>query len=96
MLAQSASIVGAVLILVAYAAHQTGRLGRESTAYHLINALGGVLLLAVAINAVQIGFIVLESVWIAISLWALRRLWARKDPGSAPGSARGDGGPAGL
>lgn len=96
MLAQGASIAGAVLILAAYAAHQAGRLGRESMAYHLLNAAGGGLLLAVAIDAVQIGFIVLEAVWIAISLAALRRLVAQRSAGGGPRSAGGEGGPAGL
>ncbi|MCZ6695539.1 MAG: hypothetical protein O7A63_03265 [Acidobacteria bacterium] len=71
---QLASIVGAALILIAYAAHQSGRMGRDSLRYHIINAAGGGILLVVAIHAVQIGFILLEGVWTLISLAAIVRV----------------------
>jgi hypothetical protein len=74
---QVASLLGAALILAAYAAHQAGRMGRDSALYHLINALGAALLLVVAVSAGQIGFIILEGVWTAISLVALVRLSIR-------------------
>jgi hypothetical protein len=62
---QAASLVGALLILAAYAAHQAGRIDRDTVAYNLINAAGALLLL--------LGFILLEGTWTAISLVALRR-----------------------
>ncbi|HEX9428456.1 MAG TPA: hypothetical protein VGA64_11795 [Candidatus Polarisedimenticolia bacterium] len=71
---QIVSIVGAVLILAAYAAHQAGRLGRESSLYHLLNVAGGLILGAVAVHSFQVGFIILEGVWTVISLIALVRL----------------------
>jgi hypothetical protein len=74
-LLQGASLLGALLILVAYAAHQADRLSRDTAVYHAVNAAGGALLLVVAIAARQIGFIVLEGVWTAISLAALLRWW---------------------
>ena len=73
MLIQLTSIAGAVLILAAYAAHQAGRMSRETPAYHVINAGGGALLLVVAVATWQIGFIVLEAAWTVISLVALLR-----------------------
>lgn len=73
-MSQLASIVGAVLILAAYAAHQAGRLGRESALYHLLNVIGGLILGAVAVQSFQIGFIILEGVWTLISLIALVQL----------------------
>jgi len=79
---QGASILGAFLILVAYAAHQAGALGRDSVAYHLINALGGAVLLVVAVHHVQIGFIILESVWTVISIAALVRTGLRGGTGA--------------
>jgi uncharacterized membrane-anchored protein len=78
---QAASIAGALLILVAYAAHQAGRMGRDTALYNLVNVAGGALLLWVALVARQAGFIILEGAWTAISLWALVRLWRR--PGRA-------------
>ncbi|HKQ98387.1 MAG TPA: hypothetical protein VJV75_10960 [Candidatus Polarisedimenticolia bacterium] len=73
MLLQATSLVGALLILLAYAAHQAGRMSRETPVYHVTNALGGGLLLVVALEARQAGFIVLEGVWTLISLAALFR-----------------------
>jgi hypothetical protein len=70
---QTASLLGAFLILAAYAAHQAGRMDRDSASYNLINAAGALLLLVVAVRARQVGFIVLEGTWTAISLAALRR-----------------------
>ena len=73
MLLQATSLLGAALILFAYAAHQAGRMSRETPIYHVTNALGGGLLLVVAVAARQAGFIVLEGVWTVISLAALFR-----------------------
>ena len=70
---QFASLFGAALILVAYAAHQAGRMGRESVLYHSLNALGGIVLCVVAVDASQVGFIILEGAWTAISLAAVVR-----------------------
>ena len=76
---QIASILGAAMILLAYAAHQAGRMGRDATLYHAINAAGGALLLVVALKARQVGFVILEAAWTAISLAALVRLWRRQN-----------------
>jgi len=83
VLLQIASLAGALLILAAYAAHQAGRMSRETPAYHLINAGGGALLLLAAVATWQIGFIVLEGAWTIISLVALLR----------PGGGRTGSGP---
>lgn len=82
MLQQAISLFGAALILAAYAAHQAGWMGRESALYHVLNALGGLALCAVAIEAWQIGFIVLESVWTVISLAALVKILRRRPSGA--------------
>jgi hypothetical protein len=79
---QSASVLGALLILAAYAAHQAGYMGRESLLYHLLNAAGAVVLCVVAIDLFQVGFIVLEGVWAAISLGALVRTVLRRPSGA--------------
>lgn len=73
MLLQGLSLAGAALILCAYAAHQAGRMSRDTPLYHVTNAIGGALLLIVAVSARQAGFIVLEGVWTVISLAALAR-----------------------
>ena len=79
---QIASLLGAVLILAAYAAHQAGRIGRDSLLYHALNALGGIVLCVVAVDASQVGFIVLEGAWTAISLGAIVRTFRRRPSGA--------------
>ena len=81
MLLQATSLAGAFLILFAYAAHQAGKMSRATPLYHVTNALGGGLLLVVAVAARQAGFIVLEGVWTLISLAALVR--GRRSEGGA-------------
>lgn len=76
MALQTVSIAGAILILIAYAAHQSGRLSREDASYHVVNVVGGALLTVVAVATSQIGFIILEGAWTAISLLALSRMIA--------------------
>jgi len=79
---QFASLLGAGLILAAYAAHQAGRMGRESLLYHVLNAVGGAILFGVAIDASQAGFMILEGVWTVISLAAVARSLRRRVAGS--------------
>ena len=81
-LIQFVSLVGAGLILAAYAAHQAGRMGRESLVYHTLNSVGGLVLCVVAVEAYQVGFIVLEGVWTAISLGAIVRCLRRRPSGA--------------
>src|ERR1700730_11508760 len=68
---QLASFVGALLILVAYGGHQMGWMNSRSTLYNILNAIGSGILGYIALHPFQIGFIVLESVWTLISLYAL-------------------------
>jgi hypothetical protein len=74
---QVISTAGAVLILLAYGAHQAGWMGRDTYLYHVLNAVGGIVLCTVAVDAFQIGFIILEGAWTVISLAAIVRLWRR-------------------
>lgn len=68
-----AQLVGAALILVAFWANASGRWTRESPSYLWINLAGAVLLGVVAVYARQPGFILLEFVWVAISVAGLAR-----------------------
>jgi len=65
---QIISIVGAVLILGAYAAHQYGWLDRTHASYHWLNFVGSALLAVVAFLAAQWGFVLLEGAWAAFSV----------------------------
>ncbi len=70
---QSASFVGAMLILVAYAGHQMGWMNPRKAAYNLLNAIGSAILGYIAFHPFQIGFVILEVAWTLISLYALLR-----------------------
>lgn len=74
MLYQAISIVGAVVILSAYAAQQMKKLHAESVAYQLMNCIGGTCLCIAAVAAEQYGFILLEGTWAVLSAWGLRRV----------------------
>lgn len=71
---QVISMVGAVLILAAYAAHQYGLLDRTHAAYHWLNLVGSVVLTVIAFRASQWGFVLLEGVWAVVSVPPLIRV----------------------
>jgi hypothetical protein len=71
---QLVQIVGALLILVAYAAAQFGAMDQHSRAYLVLNLLGSLVLAVLAWRERQWGFLLLEGVWAVVSLWSLVRL----------------------
>jgi hypothetical protein len=81
---QVISVVGAALILAAYAANQLGRIQAGSFSYSVVNAVGAAMLTFVAATESQRGFLLLEGVWTLVSLYVIWRLVA---PG--PFHARG-------
>ena len=76
LIRQTASFVGALLILVAYAGSQMGWINPRSALYNILNAAGSAILLYIAFHPFQIGFIMLEGVWTVISLYYLA--WPKK------------------
>jgi hypothetical protein len=70
---QMFSFAGALMILIAYTGHQLGWMNPRSAAYNILNAVGSTILGYIAFHPFQLGFVVLESVWTLISLWALLR-----------------------
>jgi hypothetical protein len=68
MLEQLVSLVGAALVLAAYAGLQSGRLDRESAAFCLMNFVGSGLLTWIAVVDRRAGFILLEGLWALLSL----------------------------
>jgi hypothetical protein len=74
---QLVQIVGALLILVAFAAAQFGAMDPHSRLYLVLNFFGSLILAVLAWHERQWGFLLLETVWAAVSLWGLRMLLRR-------------------
>jgi hypothetical protein len=67
-------IVGALLILIAYAAAQFGVMDQHSRIYLVLNLVGSAVLAALAWDERLWGFLLLEGVWAGVSLWGLVQL----------------------
>ena len=83
---QVIQVVGALMILVAYAAAQTGRWSTDDLVYLVLNEIGSVILALAAISK-NWGFLLLEGVWAivtAISLLKLKRRGATQAPAHTP------------
>lgn len=78
MVMQVISIAGAVMVLIAYAAHQMDRMPKEAYAYQLLNLFGGALLVWAAITTKQAGLILMEGAWTVLSGYGLVRLVTRR------------------
>lgn len=70
---QVVQVVGAALILTAFMLAQTQRLPATSIVYLTLNLAGGLTLAVVAALDADIGFLLLESVWAAVSAAGLVR-----------------------
>jgi len=80
---QVVQVAGALLILVAFAAAQFGRMTLDSRLYLTLNLLGGVVLAWLAWHERQWGFLLLESVWTVVSAWGLLRVLRGQQPAAA-------------
>ena len=71
---QVISVLGALAILMAYAANQFGWISPSRLSYTLANLVGAGILTAVAIVERQIGFFLLQGGWTLVSLWGIVRI----------------------
>jgi hypothetical protein len=71
---QVVQIVGALLILIAYAAAQLGAMDQHSRVYLILNLVGATILAVLAWFEQLWGFLLLETVWAAVSLRGLVQL----------------------
>jgi membrane-bound ClpP family serine protease len=73
---QVIQVIGALLILTAFAAVQFERMETSSQLYLALNLVGSAILAVLALRTSQWGFVLLEGVWAivsAIGLLAARR-----------------------
>ena len=71
-------IVGAVTVLLAFAAAQAGRLRQRTITYQLLNLIGSGVLATIAAIQLSWGFLLLEGSWAVISLIGLLTLKRRR------------------
>jgi hypothetical protein len=69
--AQVIQIIGALIILGAFAGSQLGELPTDSRRYLVLNVFGSAILAVLAVVEGQIGFLLLEGVWALVSAWSL-------------------------
>src|SRR5215204_6944321 len=67
---QLVSVLGSLLVLVAYVASQFGYLSAKGLAYAFANIVGSGLLAVIATLEAQWGFLLLEGAWASVSLVA--------------------------
>jgi hypothetical protein len=77
MIFQIISLVGAILVLIAFAAQQLGRLAADMKTYQILNLAGGFFLTIAAVASQQYGFILLEGTWTVASAYGVWKLRAR-------------------
>lgn len=77
---------GALLILLAYAGHQLKWIDARKPLYNVFNGIGSAILGFYAFwPRMQAGFIVLEVMWTAISIYALARAMKTGQKAAEPG-----------
>ncbi len=65
------SFAGALMILVAYAGQQFGKMNPRSTLYNILNAIGSAILGYVALHPFKLGFVILEFAWVLVSVYGM-------------------------
>lgn len=71
LIVQIISTFGALCCLVAYVGHQLHWMNAKKVFYNLLNTVGAGVLAYIAFHPFQAGFVLMESVWMVVSLYAL-------------------------
>ena len=77
-LTQIISFTGALLVLFGYAGAHFKWLDIHRPAYSAFNAAGSAILVMIALRPFQLGFVVMEGAWVAISIYGLVRALRQK------------------
>ena len=86
MIGQIVSLLGAAMILAAFAAQQAKKLPSDGPAYLALNFAGSAILTYSAVEAGSWGLIALEGSWAVISLVSLGKAVGRAGRAASPGS----------
>ena len=70
---QVVQVAGALMILVAYGAAQTGRWATDNLAYLWLNLVGSAILAVLAATSRNWGFLLLEGVWAIVTAHSLMK-----------------------
>lgn len=68
---QVVQVIGALMILVAFTAAQTGRWSTNAPIYLWLNLVGSAILAVLAAISSNWGFLLLEGVWAIVSAYSL-------------------------
>jgi hypothetical protein len=82
---QVIQVVGALLILAAFAAVQFERMKPDSRLYLALNLVGSIILAVLAVIHAMWGFVLLEGVWALVSAWGLIALLSQGEGSSTSG-----------
>ena len=80
IIVQTSSVVGAVLILLAFFCLQRGWWTSNERRYLWSNLIGATVLAWVAVYEQLLGFVLLEAIWAAVSLASIMRKQTLPDP----------------
>lgn len=75
-------IVGVVLILLAYYLLQTNRYSSADLGYLKLNAAGSILLLYSLYFHWNLASVIVEAVWLIITVWSMLRVARQRTPAS--------------
>ena len=81
---QAIQVVGALLILAAFVLVQLDRLRPSTWTYLWLNLVGSAILAVDALIGREIGFLLLEGVWAAVSLWSIVKKARGAEPDAIP------------
>lgn len=76
---QIVQVLGALMVLAAFALAQFRLLDQRSMVYLVLNLVGSAILAVLALIERQWGFLLLEAVWAVVSLWGLVALFQGRD-----------------